>query len=125
MIRVTKEKLGGRVELVVGDAEELPWKDDTFDAVVSSFAFHHFPRPKAALAELKRVLKPGGVLIIGDIWLPPPLRQLLNLIIRYSKTGDVRSYSKSEIVSLLRDGGFNSIHWELVYIVFSVVTARK
>jgi ubiquinone/menaquinone biosynthesis C-methylase UbiE len=49
-------------ELVVteGDAESLPYPDATFDAVVSSFGIHHVPRPDVALAECRRVLKPGA-----------------------------------------------------------------
>jgi SAM-dependent methyltransferase len=49
-------------EVVVteGDAEELPYPDCTFHAVVSSFGIHHVPRPELALAECNRVLKPGA-----------------------------------------------------------------
>jgi ubiquinone/menaquinone biosynthesis C-methylase UbiE len=43
-----------------GDAEALPFADGSFDAVVSNFGIHHLPRPEAALAEVKRVLRPGG-----------------------------------------------------------------
>jgi ubiquinone/menaquinone biosynthesis C-methylase UbiE len=59
-------------EVVVteGDAEELPYPDGTFHAVVSSFGIHHVPRPKLALAECKRVLKPNAR-IAFTVWAAP------------------------------------------------------
>ncbi len=56
---------GARVEFRVMDAEQLALPDASFDVVVSLFALHHFPNPGVALAEMHRVLRPGGVLCIG------------------------------------------------------------
>jgi SAM-dependent methyltransferase len=53
-----------------GDAEDLPYPDGAFDAVVSSFGIHHVPRPELALAECKRVLKPGAR-IAFTVWATP------------------------------------------------------
>ncbi len=50
-----------------GDAEALPYADGTFDAVVSNFGIHHVPNPVNALAEARRVLRPGGRLAF-TIW---------------------------------------------------------
>jgi ubiquinone/menaquinone biosynthesis C-methylase UbiE len=59
-------------DLVVteGDAEALPYGDGIFDAVVSSFGVHHIPRPDVALAECRRVLKPGAR-IAFTVWASP------------------------------------------------------
>ncbi|BDZ51764.1 hypothetical protein GCM10025867_40050 [Frondihabitans sucicola] len=48
------------LEFIVGDAEQLPFDDDEFDAVTISFGLRNVNRPKVALAEMYRVLKPGG-----------------------------------------------------------------
>ncbi len=52
-------------KFLVGDAEELPFKSSTFDAVVCFWSFHHFLYPEKALDEMKRVLKPNGIVVIA------------------------------------------------------------
>lgn len=54
-----------------GDAESLPFQDDTFDVVVSQFGHMFAPRPDVALGEMLRVLKPGGTIAFST-W-PPEL----------------------------------------------------
>ncbi len=64
------EGLNDRVELVDGDARKLPFEQNTFDVVLSSWALHNIYEPEGraqALTEILRVLKPGGVLVIIDI----------------------------------------------------------
>lgn len=51
-----------QVEAVEADVERLPFADGTFDLAVSFTGLHCFPRPALAVAEIARVLKPGGVL---------------------------------------------------------------
>ncbi|MHA1127933.1 MAG: methyltransferase domain-containing protein [Alphaproteobacteria bacterium] len=53
------------VTLQIGDAENLSFKDASFDFVYSFHAIEHFAHYKAALSELKRVLRPGGGCFIG------------------------------------------------------------
>jgi SAM-dependent methyltransferase len=53
-----------------GDAESLPFADASFDAVVIGFGLHHFPSPGRAIAEARRVLRPGGRLGFTT-WAPP------------------------------------------------------
>ncbi len=49
-----------QVDWHVGDAEQLPWPDASFDVVLSQFGHMFAPRPEVAMAEMRRVLKPGG-----------------------------------------------------------------
>ena len=60
--KVESKGLADRVDLSVGDARQLPYKDDSFDAVFASFTFELFSLNDipAVLAEVARVLKPGG-----------------------------------------------------------------
>ncbi len=55
---------------IQGDAGRLPFQSSVFDAVVSTEAFHWFPDQPAALAEFRRVLRPGGTLLLALVNLP-------------------------------------------------------
>jgi len=69
MVRLTERRLAERglsSDVQVGDATALPWAEATFDAVLSTFAFSAFPDADAALAEMVRVARPGGTIIIVD-----------------------------------------------------------
>lgn len=58
------------IEFREGDAEALPFGDESFDAVVCNFGVHHFGRLEQAMAEAFRVLAPGGRYAF-TVWLPP------------------------------------------------------
>jgi SAM-dependent methyltransferase len=60
---------GLEIELVEGDAEELPFADDSFDAVTSCFGVMFAPRQERAASELVRVARPGGTVVVAA-WTP-------------------------------------------------------
>jgi len=55
------------VSFTLGDVERMSFADESFDIAVCRFAFHHFPRPASALAEIRRVVRTGGVVVIVDM----------------------------------------------------------
>jgi SAM-dependent methyltransferase len=64
----------------VGSFEAIPAGEGTFDAVVGNFVFNHVGRPETALAEARRVLRPGGWLALSS-WDAPRRNRLLGLIV--------------------------------------------
>src|SRR5215218_2319942 len=62
-----RSRVAGRVEFLVGDAASLPLSDASFDTVVSTFSLHHWASPADGLAEIYRVLRPGGVARVYDV----------------------------------------------------------
>ena len=60
------EELSQEVELLQGDAQALPFPDATFDTVVCTFSLCSIPDDRKAVAEMKRVLRPGGRLLLID-----------------------------------------------------------
>lgn len=69
MLEKAKENISRHdrsVELVRGDAENLPFKDELFDAVVNRHVLFTLPNPAEAVGEWSRVLKPGGRIVIVD-----------------------------------------------------------
>jgi len=63
--KIEAASLAARIALHQGDAGALPWLDASFDLVISLEALEFFPRPRRALAEMSRVLRPGGALIVS------------------------------------------------------------
>jgi arsenite methyltransferase len=63
----TKESVLPKIKIDTADAQKLPYADASFDVVVSANTLHALPDPAKALAEIVRVLKPGGQLRIFDI----------------------------------------------------------
>ena len=70
---VEKKNLDGRVQLVQGRAEHLPFPDETFDTVVFTYLLRYVEEPDATIRELSRVLKPGGELLSLEFGLPEAL----------------------------------------------------
>jgi SAM-dependent methyltransferase len=58
---------GRAPEFAVADVAELPFEDDSFDVVLSTMSMHHWTEPERGLAEIGRVLRPGGRALIWDI----------------------------------------------------------
>ena len=70
MIREARRRHPG-IEFVEGDAQALPFGDETFDAVTISFGLRNVKEPHTALAEMYRVLRPGGRVVITEFSTPP------------------------------------------------------
>jgi len=70
---VEKQSLDGRVQLIQGRAEHLPFPDETFDTVVFTYLLRYVQDPDATIRELSRVLKPGGELLSLEFGIPEAL----------------------------------------------------
>ena len=62
--KIAKVNLSEKIDMVVGDSEEMPFDDDTFDAITVSFGVRNFANLDKGIKEIARVLKPSGVLVI-------------------------------------------------------------
>lgn len=76
--KVTKEKLDDRIEMIQGDAENMPFENNSFDVITVAFGVRNFENLKKGLDEIYRVLKPGGKFIILEFSQPEsfPMKQL-------------------------------------------------
>ncbi len=62
--KINKAKLENVIDMVVGDSENIPFEDNTFDAITVSFGVRNFENLDKGLTEILRVLKPGGTFVI-------------------------------------------------------------
>ncbi len=70
-VNVARHGLSRRIALVVGQAEQLPYADGAFDALMFTYLLRYVDDPATTLRELARVVKPGGVMASLDFFLPP------------------------------------------------------
>lgn len=77
---VRRAGLEARVRLEQCDAKHAPFAGSSFAAVISNSIVHHIPDPGDALAEMARVIRPGGLLFVRDL-LRPPDEQALQLLV--------------------------------------------
>ena len=82
MLNVGREKiklkeLSHNIDMVVGDSENLPFDDESFDAITVAFGVRNFETLETGLSEILRVLKPGGVFVVLETSVPKkfPFRQ--------------------------------------------------
>ncbi len=68
--KVAKRNLADRITLVQGDSEQLPFADETFDAVTVGFGVRNFENLEKGLSEIRRVLKPNGRLVVLETSVP-------------------------------------------------------
>lgn len=113
---------------LLADAERLPFASACFDGVLAVASLHHLPDPLAALREMRRVLRPGGMLVLGtepNNWQNRtiyPLGKLFLKALRRLKGGPVggeemvseadkltEGFSALQLESLLREAGFVAI----------------
>lgn len=128
---------------VQGDAMKLPFADGEFDAVTISFGLRNVQQPKVAIAEMRRVLKPGGRVVICEFSRPPlgVLRAGYHAYLRYlmpliagaaSSNPDAYTYlfesirewpAQPELARWLREAGFEGVGYR--NLTFGVVALHR
>ena len=124
MVKVAKNRLGSKVDVVLGDVESLPFHDSTFDIAWCNDSFYHYPDPEKAIFQMWRVLKSGGEIIVGDVWQSGIPRAIMNAWMPFSSEGDVKIYSESELRGLFSKW-FNEVSWRRIGNKACILVARK
>jgi len=136
----------GRLNFVAGDALRLPFRDEAFDAVTISFGLRNVANPGAALAEMHRVTRPGGRLVVCEfstITIAPLdmlyRRYLTNVLPaiarRTARNPEAYTYlaesitdwpAQRELVGLIKAAGWSAVRWrDLSLGVVAVHVARR
>lgn len=144
--KLTERHLSERITLETGDSEALRFADDSFDAVMAAFGVRNFEHLERGLTEMRRVLRPGGKVVILEFSKPRsfPLKQLYGFYFRnilptfgklisrdqaaYTYLPDsVRAFPDGEdFLTVLRRAGFTTPRWQsLTFGICSLYTATK
>ena len=118
---------GAAVRLAQGDGQRLPVRSGAFDAVVTTDAFHWFPSQDDALAEFKRALVPGGLLVIAMGTMPRAASSVLEAVTR--KAGGAQHFpTRQGLRDRTEAAGFSLIEQRWVARFFpipAVVTVAR
>ena len=108
MVRIARDRnqealSDGRVEIVRGDAESLPWADEPFTCAAAAEMFFFIEDPMIVLNEFYRVLKPGGRLVITSIE-----ASILSGLLFLPWSRSMHLYKNWGVESMLKDAGFHT-----------------
>lgn len=99
---------GGRGAALVGNALELPFPDGSFDRVIAAEVLEHIPDDRGAIAELARVLRPGGTIAVTvPRWWPELVTWAISDDYHGKPGGHIRIYRGSVLVERLEAAGLN------------------
>lgn len=144
--KINKAKLSDKIEMMVGDSEEMPFENNTFDAITVSFGVRNFANLDKGLREIARVLKPTGVLVILETSNPTkfPFKQGYKLYTNFFLPLVGKLFSKDKVAysylsesansfpfgevfnNILRKNGFSQVENKPVtFGVATIYTAKK
>ena len=114
---LTERGLSGQVELTAGDVMALPFDDDSFDVVHAHQVLQHLGDPVGALAEMRRVTRPGGIVTVRDAvysamtWFPEPEGMNLwrSVYMATARTNGGEPDAGSRLLAWTRAAGFTDV----------------
>lgn len=104
---IVKEKKIPNLSFQVFDGLKYPFSDESFDLIVTRYAFHHFPDIVDTIHQMNRILVKGGKVLISD-----PMRNeeddngIIDSFMRVKKDGHIQFYSSNELDALFIKNGF-------------------
>lgn len=118
------------IRFVRADAEDLPFADRSFEAIVGNFVVNHVPRPERTLAELARVAVPGGAIALST-WDRPEHNRFLGILVdalgacRVAAPDTYRFADDDEFRSLLDGAGLEEIEILSLFVTQRVADADE
>lgn len=118
--KIVKAGLQEKIELLRGDSEAILFEDNSFDAVTVAFGVRNFENLEKGLSEIRRVLKPGGRLVVLEFTRPslPVMKQLYGFYMKYitptigkifAKNNDAYQYLNDSVFQFPERQNFTNI----------------
>ena len=97
--KVTKLNLNETIEMVLGDSENIPFKNNEFDAITVAFGVRNFENLEKGLSEIYRVLKPGGTFVVLETSVPSkfPFKQGYKIYTNFIMPAIGKIFSKDKV----------------------------
>lgn len=97
--KIKAKSLDHKIEMILGDSEAIPYDDHSFDAVTVAFGIRNFETLEKGLAEILRVLKPGGLFVVLETSVPErfPFKQGYTVYTKYIMPSIGKLFSKDKV----------------------------
>lgn len=114
------------VEFRQAPSDALPFDDASFTAIVCTTALHHFPDPQRSIAEMARVLAPGGRVVIGDAARDLVTTKIADRLYKRFEEGHVGLRRKREIEAMLETAGLRVTSSRHIWLrIYALVAAER
>jgi len=124
-----KKNIGAKTKFEVGDATDLGFQNNEFDAVVGLSVIHHIPNWKDCIDELQRIIKPNGLLILKELSIETfetPFGKLSRKVVSHPYESMFR---EKELIEYIKDNGFEICEYRPHSLLFFLndffLTAKK
>ncbi|MBU2995044.1 bifunctional demethylmenaquinone methyltransferase/2-methoxy-6-polyprenyl-1,4-benzoquinol methylase UbiE [Cellulophaga baltica] len=125
--KIEEKKLNNIINMIVGDSENLPFDENTFDAITVAFGVRNFENLEIGLSEILRVLKPGGTFVVLETSVPTktPFKQGYNFYTKsimpkvgkmFSKDNNAYEYLSESAAVFPHGEAFNNILQKIGFI---------
>jgi ubiquinone/menaquinone biosynthesis C-methylase UbiE len=101
--QIQKEKGLTNLSWKIGDVTKLPFDGESFSIVITRYSFHHFVDPAKVLAEMKRVCKKGGTLMVVDVAIPPEKRDAYDHLEKLRDPSHTSAYTLHEMLDMAKE----------------------
>jgi len=123
--KIEKKNLSNKIDMVIGDSENMPFEDNVFDAITVAFGVRNFETLEKGLKDILRVLKPGGTFVILETSIPSktPYKQGYKFYTKYILPTIGKVFSKDRTA---RNIGFINVEdLPQTFGVATIYTASK
>jgi ubiquinone/menaquinone biosynthesis C-methylase UbiE len=104
-----RERGVSNVTWKVADVGPLPFADSSFSVVLTRYSFHHFTNPRGVLAEMIRVCKPCGTVMVVDVVVPAEKREAYNRVERLRDPSHTHALTEAELLGMGGDLGLKDV----------------
>jgi SAM-dependent methyltransferase len=112
----------GTVSVTVGDSEHLPFATGSLDVVTCANSFHHYPHQAKVIGEMRRVLRPGGRLLLLDGWPDQFIGRIVyDVIITRVEGSSVWHRESHHLRAMFKEAGFCDVTQRRTYSLFPIL----
>lgn len=119
-VRMARDRLQS-CDIVYAPVGDIPWREDAFDTVLMKMDAEEMDTAERMIAEAKRVLKPGGQLILGVLCFPAAFSAVSGLLVSEEK----RPIRRQEVHGMLSRASYENITWQRTGLGMGVMIAWK